>query len=54
MDKKNHKLVWINGIHNSIIGKKENKDKLFVVADGRNLYFNFWVDLTSGEIVEKK
>jgi hypothetical protein len=46
---KGQKLVWINGIHGSLV-KNENLNNLRIIADERNLNFNFWANLTSREI----
>ena len=42
--------VWINCIHKSI--KLGKPDELIVIADGGFKYFNFWVNLTTGQIIK--
>ncbi|WP_439879765.1 hypothetical protein ACSX1A_11325 [Pontibacter sp. MBLB2868] len=44
------KLIFVNAIHSSFLKNNKELDELRVVADGRNMYFNFWVNLATGEI----
>lgn len=41
------RMVWINAIHNSLVKEKPDKNAIILIADGRNLYFNFWAYLPS-------
>lgn len=47
-----HKLVWVNGIHSSWLDKHKDIKSLILIADGRNKYFNFWVDFETKEILK--
>ena len=50
VNKKGQKLIFVNGIHSSSLGKDKELNKLMIVADGKNLYFNFWVNFATGEV----
>ncbi|WP_018476240.1 hypothetical protein [Pontibacter roseus] len=49
MGNNGQKMVWINAIHHSLVKEEPDKHTVILIADGRNLYFNFWAYLPGQE-----